>query len=364
MLEGLLEAWDGEEAVVHFDQPTGAWIFLAIHSRLRGPACGGTRMKPYPEPADGLADAMRLSAGMTKKMAAVDLPFGGGKAVIALARPLAPSERRELLLRYGEMVESLGGNYRTGPDVGTTVADMDVIGERSQWVVCRSREHGGSGDPGPHTARGVFHGIRASVGHVFDSDDLTGRVVLVQGVGDVGAPLAEDLAAAGARLLVSDVSTDRVEAVAAKIGATVVAPEEAVSQWCDVYAPCALGGTLDATTIPKLRCRIVAGSANNQLAEPDDADRLGRAGILYAPDFVINAGGVLYSLGLESLGWTTEQVESRLAGIGNTLLDIYRRADGAGITTAAAADALADSRLSKAALRGVPDMMAADAGPP
>ena len=362
MFEGLLAAWDGEEVVVRFDQPTGAWIFLAIHSRRRGPACGGTRMKSYPEPADGLADAMRLSAAMTKKMAAVDLPFGGGKAVIALARPLAADDRRELLLRYAEMVASLGGNYQTGPDVGTTIADMDVIGERCRWVVCRSHEHGGSGDPGPHTARGVFHGIRASVGHVFGSDDLTGRVVVVQGVGDVGAPLAEHLAEAGAQVLVSDVADERVRAVAARIGATMVPPAEAASQPCDVYAPCALGGTLNATTIPALRSPIVAGSANNQLAEPDDAEGLREAGILYAPDFVINAGGVLYGWGLESLGWTLDQVEARLAGIGNTLVDIYTRADAAGITTAAAADALADSRLSEAATRPSVDAIGADTG--
>jgi glutamate dehydrogenase/leucine dehydrogenase len=278
---------------------------------------------------------------MTLKMAAVDMPFGGAKAVLAVPELLDGEARRGLLLRYADLVASLRGTFNTGPDVNTSAADMDVIGERCGYVFCRTEENGGSGDPGPHTARGVFHGIRASVRHVFGTDSLEGRVVLVQGLGSVGGPLAEELLAAGARVLASDVVPGRAEA----LGAEVVPPEEVIGTECDVYAPCALGGTLSAETIPRLRCRIVAGSANNQLAEPEDAERLRAAGILYAPDFVINAGGVLNSLGVEHLGWTREQIEERLAGIGDTLEEIYARAEAEGITTEAAAEHLARTRL-------------------
>ena len=345
MLEDLIRSWDGEEVAVHYDHPSGTWMFVCIHSSERGPAGGGTRMKTYPTPADGLADAMRLSAAMTLKMAATDIPFGGAKAVLAVPALPDGDERRRLLLRYGDLAASLGGNFQTGPDVNTTIADMDVIAERHAHVFCRSVERGGSGDPGPYTARGVYHGIRASAGHAFGSPDLEGRSVLVQGVGDVGARLAEQLAEASARVLVSDIASERANALADRIGAEVVPAETAMRTECDIYAPCALGGTLSAETIPQLRCRIVAGCANNQLAEPEDAVRLAEAGILYAPDYVINAGGVIHAWGVESLGWDPETVETRLAGIGDSLTDIYERAAAAGITTEAAAEQLARSRL-------------------
>ncbi len=346
MLEELIRSWDGEEVVVRFDQPSGVWMFVCVHSTQRGPAGGGTRMKTYPAPADALADAMRLSAAMTLKMAAVSLPFGGGKAVLAV--PVLPDgeDRRSLFLRYADLVASLGGNFQTGPDVNTSSADMDVIAERCPYVYCRSEEGGGSGDPGPYTARGVFHGIRASTRHAFGSAELEGRVVLVQGVGNVGGQLAELLAAAGARVLVSDVATDRACGLADRIDADVIPPEGAIDIECDVYAPCALGGTLNAETIPRLRCRVVAGSANNQLGEPDDAERLRGAGIVYAPDFVINAGGALNAIGIETLGWDRKTTDARLAGIGDTLAEIYARADAEGITTEAAAKRLAQARLA------------------
>ncbi len=302
-------------------------------------------MKVYAAPGDGLADAMRLAQGMTMKMAATDIPFGGAKAVIAVRELPEGDERRRLLLRYGELAASLGGNFQTGPDMNTTMADMDVIAERHQHVYCRSVERGGSGDPGPFTARGDFHGIRASAAHVFGSPDLEARSVLVQGVGDVGERLAEQLAEAGASVLLSDLDIARASALAERIGAEVVPPEAALAVECDVYAPCAVGGTLNAETIPSLRCRIVAGCANNQLAEPEDAARLDQAGILYAPDYVINAGGVIHAWGTESLGWDPDRVESRLAGIGDSLTEIYARAESEGITTEAAAERLARSRL-------------------
>jgi glutamate dehydrogenase/leucine dehydrogenase len=346
VLEDLIRSWDGEEVALHYDHPSGAWMFVCLHSTKRGPAGGGTRMNVYDTPADGLADAMRLSAGMTMKMAATDVPFGGAKAVIAVRELPKGDERRRILLRYGELAASLGGNFQTGPDVNTTIADMDVIAERHEHVYCRSVERGGSGDPGPFTARGVFHGICASAAHVFGSPDLAGRSILVQGVGDVGARLAEQLAEAGARVFVSDLDAARAQSLAERIGAEVVPPETVLALECDVYAPCALGGTLNAESIPQLRCRIVAGCANNQLAEPDDAARLRDAGILYAPDYVINAGGVIHAWGIESLGWSREQVEARLAGIGDSLAEIYASADADGVTTEAAAASLARSRLN------------------
>ena len=345
VIEDLIRSWDGEEVALHYDHPSGAWMFVCIHSTKRGPAGGGTRMKVYPTPGDGLADAMRLSEGMTMKMAATDIPFGGAKAVIAVRELPEGDERRRLLLRYGDLAASLGGNFQTGPDMNTTIADMDVIAERHDHVYCRSLEHGGSGDPGPYTARGVFHGIRASAGHVFGSTELAGRRTLVQGVGDVGERLAEQLAAAGASVLVTDIDGERAASLAERIGAETVPPETALELECDVYAPCAVGATLNATTIPQLRCRIVAGCANNQLAEPEDAERLRDRGILYAPDYVINAGGVIYAWGTESLGWDAERVEARIAAIGESLAEIYARAAAEGVSTEAAADRLARSRL-------------------
>jgi leucine dehydrogenase len=345
VLDGVIRSWDGEQVVVRFDHATGTWMFVCIHSTARGPAGGGTRMKTYATPAEALEDATRLAGAMTLKMAGIDVPFGGGKAVLAVPRELGGDERRGLLVRYGQLVDSLGGTYRTGPDVNTTVEDMDVISESTSYVFCRSAERGGSGDPGPYTARGVFHGIRATVAHAFGSDDLEGRSVLVQGVGDVGARLAEQLAEAGARVLVSDIDDARAREVAGPIGGEIVHPEDAIATACDVYAPCALGATLNATSIPRLRCGVVAGSANNQLATDGDAERLRAADILYAPDFVINAGGVIHAWGTEGLGWTPEEVEARLAGLGDELRRIYRRAEDEGITTAEAAEHIARARI-------------------
>jgi leucine dehydrogenase len=345
MLEDLIREWDGEEIVTGFDRPSGTWMFVCVHSTRRGPAGGGTRMKVYADPAEALTDAMRLSSAMTLKMAAVDIPFGGGKAVISVPEIPDGDERRRMLLRYGDLAASLGATFQTGPDVNTSSSDMDVIAERHTHVYCRSEENGGSGDPGPFTAQGVYHGIRSSLRRVFGTDELEGRTVLVQGVGDVGGPLAEQLAADGARVLISDVADQRVRELVDRISAEAVAPESALETKCDVYAPCALGATVNAESIPRMRCRIVAGSANNQLAEPEDAERLRDAGILYAPDYVINAGGVIYAWGTESLGWDRAAVGSRLAAIGDTLADIYERADTEGISTEQAAEAIARGRL-------------------
>ena len=341
MFEDLLRAWDGEEAVIHFDRESGAWMFICVHSTALGPAGGGTRMRVYDQPADGLADAMRLSEMMTVKMAVANADRGGGKAVLAVPELPTGDARRKLLLRYADLVNSLGGTYRTAGDMNISPNDLDIVAERSEWVYGTT---GRGGNSGRGTARGVLHGIRASVEHVFGSADLTGRSVLVQGVGAVGQDLARFLAEEGAQVRVTDVDDAR----AAATGFDTVPAADAIATKCDVFAPCAVGGILNVDSIAQLRCTIVAGSANNQLAEPADADRLHAAGILYAPDYVINAGGVLQLLGLEELGWNEDELERNLAGIGDTLRRLYRDADAAGITPAAAADRLAADRVAAA----------------
>ena len=344
MFEELLRRWDGEHAVIRHDEPSGAWMLVCLHSTLLGPAMGGTRLKSYDSPADALEDGMRLASGMTRKLAVLGLPCGGGKAVISVATVPQGAGRRRLLERYGDLVESLGGSFVTGPDVNTGEADMDVLGERTEHVFCRSAANGGSGDPSIHTALGVFHGIRATLAHAFGSDDPEGRTVLVQGTGSVGAKLTRLLLDAGAIVLVTDVDEERARAT----GASTIEPDAALELECDVYAPCALGATLNAESIPRLRCRVVAGAANNQLATPEDAERLRAAGILYAPDYVINGGGALHGIGLERLGWDPQRLDREVAGIGDTLAGIYRQADAEEITTNEAAERLAATRLRDA----------------
>jgi leucine dehydrogenase len=349
MFEELLEAWDGEEAVIHRDATTSSWMFVGVHSTVLGPAMGGTRLKSYTTPAEALDDVLRLSSAMTLKHAAADTPFGGGKAVIAVPEvPVPGSEgRRTLLLRYAELVRSLHGTYVTAADMNTGEADMDTIGERASHVLGRSKANGGAGDPGAATARGVFHGIEAAVRHAFGTD-LVGRSVLVQGLGSVGGRLVEHLNDAGARLLVADLDASRATAVADREGARVVAIEDVIRSECDVLSPCATGKVLTEATIPLLRCRIVAGAANNQLGVAEDGERLRDAGILFAPDFVINAGGVIHLAGYETLGWDDATMAKRLEGIGDTLLDVFEIAERDGVSTAAAAERMARARVAAA----------------
>ena len=339
--ESVLVGWDGEHAVVRHDAESGAWMFVCVHSTARGPAGGGTRMRVYPAPADGFADAMRLSAAMTWKMAAAGMPRGGGKAVLAVPELPAGEPRRRLLRRYGELVASLGGSYRTAGDMNISPEDLDVVAETCPWVYGTTS---GGGNSGRGTARGALHAIRATVEHLFGSPELGGRSVLVQGAGAVGGVLARELAEAGARVLVSDVEEDR----AAAAGCETVAPEQVVETEVDVYSPCAVGGTLNAESIPRLACRAVAGCANNQLAEPEDAERLQERGILYAPDYVVSAGGIVQLIGLEDEGWDETRLEERLAGIGETLRELFAEAHGHGITPAEAADRLVRRRLAEA----------------
>jgi leucine dehydrogenase len=347
VLEELLRAWDGEEVVLRFDDASGAWMFVCVHSTVLGPAAGGTRVKVYPTPADGLRDGLRLAAAMTSKNATAGLPLGGGKAVLAVPEIPEAEARRELLLRYGDLVESLHGTYWTACDMNTKPPDMDVVAERCSYVFARTEAHGGSGTSAPATADGVFAGIRASVAHAFGSQDLSGRTVVVQGVGAVGGPLAERLHAAGAELVLADLDEIRAKEAAAELGAEVVPADRALETECDVLSPCAIGGVLSAATIPRLRTKVVAGAANNQLATAEDAERLARAGILYAPDYVINAGGIIHLASLEMLGEDVAKRDERIGAIADTLAAVFELAETEGVSTAEAADRMVRARIEE-----------------
>ena len=291
-LEDRLAAWGGHAVVSRYDVRTGTWIFIALHDPTLGPPTGGTRIKTYPSPADALTDALRLAEGMTAKWAVVGVPFGGGKAVLAPPGPLPEGERLALLRRYGELVESLRGGFVTGEDLGTTPEDMRVVAGATRYVL---GGHGGATptDPGPFTAHGVAAALAATLAHLDGDPDVAGRRIAIQGIGDVGMPLARRLRAAGATLVLADVDAGRVRTLASELGAEVVAPEAVYDVPCDVFAPCAVGAVLNPDTIPRLACRAVCGSANNQLAADTDAEHLLRRGILYAPDYVANAGGAI-----------------------------------------------------------------------
>jgi leucine dehydrogenase len=348
VFEELLRVWDGEEVAVHHDADLEAWMFVCVHSTTLGPGAGGTRMNVYPTPADALGDGLRLSSAMTRKNAVAGLPLGGGKAVVAVPEIPAGVRRERLLLRYADLVESLHGTYWTACDMNTTPDDMDVIARRCSSVFGKTEAAGGSGSSAPATADGVFHGIIASVEHVFGSPDLDGRSVVVQGIGAVGGVLARRLADAGAKVAVADVDGARAERAAAEIGGTTLGAEDAISTECDVFSPCATGGVLSAETIPLLRCRIVAGAANNQLAAPEDAERFAERGIVYAPDYVVNAGGIIHLASLEMLGDDEAGRDERIRGIATTLAEVFRRADAGGISTSVAAEAMVRQRLEAA----------------
>ena len=347
-LKSLIEGWEGVGVVVRYDQLTGTWIFIALHNDMLGPCTGGTRMKVYPSPAIALQDAMRLGEGMTYKWAAVDVAFGGGKAVLAVPRPLEGEERTGLLTRYGQLIESLHGTFGTGVDLGTTPDDMLVISHATSYVHGVDRTTGSTIDPGPYTARGVFAGMRAAARAAFGSDDLQGKVVHIQGVGDVGAPLARLLKDAGADLRFSDIDTRRAEALAEELGGTeTFEPHTAYAAQCDIYAPCAVGATLNEETIPELTCRVIAGSANNQLAVPEDAERLHERGILYAPDYIVNAGGAV-AFAMLGQGITEDaEICARVDNIGASLAGILREAGKVDESPVHAARRTVDERLAR-----------------
>ena len=302
----------------------------------------------YDDSRAAVRDALRLARGMTLKSAVAGLPLGGGKGVIMLRGELTPERRDDALRDFGDTVEMLGGAYVTAEDVGTSTRDMELIAEQTSHVSGLARERGGSGDPSPYTALGVVSAIEVSCERAFGSADVAGRSVAVVGLGHVGEHIARTLAASGASLLVSDID-ERKRAIADELGARWVTPEEALVADVDVYAPCALGGILDHETVPRLGAPVVAGAANNQLADESVADELRERRVLWAPDFVANAGGIInISVELEPGGYDPDLAAERVRGIGETLRRIYDDAEQRGTTALAAATALAEANIAAA----------------
>ena len=331
--------FDGHEAVTFFsDTDSGLKAIVAVHSTRLGPAIGGCRVWHYSDESEALRDALRLSRGMTYKAAMAGVLLGGGKAVVMIdaMRPKTPAMMRAL----GRAIERLRGSYVTGEDVGTTCEDMAEIRTETAHVMGLPVEQGGSGDPSPSTALGCFEGIRASVRYVLGRDDLRNVRVAVQGIGNVGFRLCALLAESGARLTVSDADCSRAKRSAPEFDACLVDPSEIFDVDADVFAPCALGAILNADTIPRLRVRIVAGGANNQLESAESGASLRDRGILYAPDYVINAGGMI-QLAAERTGMQKSAVRERVRSVAATLLRVYQFADEHSIPTSAAADLLA-----------------------
>jgi leucine dehydrogenase len=328
---------------------SGCFCFVAVHSTARGPALGGCRMWHYEDSRAAMRDALRLSRAMTYKSAVAGLPLGGGKGVIMLPALELDARRRKAALRdFGDTVQRLDGAYITAEDVGTSAKDMAVIAEQTNHVTGLSRRRGGSGDPSPWTALGVDACIRASLERKLGSADPKGRTIVVTGLGHVGLALARLLAKAGAKLLVSDIDRSK-KALADQLGARWVTPANALTAPADVFAPCALGGVLDHDTVPALQAPIVAGAANNQLADDPIADLLAERGILWAPDFVVNAGGIInISVELERSGYDPERARTKVFGIGDTLRHIYDLAQFDGDTPFSAALALAARRVAEA----------------
>ena len=335
-------AYDHEQVVFCQDRPTGLRAIIAIHSTRLGPALGGTRFYPFPTEEEALADVLRLSRAMSYKSSAAGLDFGGGKAVI-IGDPRR--DRNESLLRaYARLVDSLGGRYVTTEDVGVTVDDMNLIRQETKHVTGASVALGGSGDPSEATGWGVFCAMRMLSRRLWGVHSLEGRHVAIQGVGKVGSYIAGHLAADGCRLTVADVTPEAADRAAQTHSAAVVSTDEIHRVECDVFAPCALGGAINADTIPELRCEAVAGCANNQLASPECADRLADHGILYAPDYIVNAGGVINIAYEVGRAYDREAAFAHVARIAETLERVLDTADAEGITTAEAADHIAEER--------------------
>ncbi len=337
-------AWDRHEGVHFFqDQVAGLSAIIAIHSTQLGPAAGGCRMYPYAGDDDALFDALRLAKGMSYKNALANVPLGGGKSVI-IGDP--GKDKSEALFRaFGRAVDGFGGRYHTGEDVGTSVRDMDWAAMESDYIHGTSTEE--SGDPSPATAVGVLAGIRAAVKHKLGRSDLEGLGVAIQGVGHVGGELARLLHAEGARLIVADVNQDAVARCVAEYDAEAVPVDEIILADVEVFAPCALGAGINDETIPRFECDIIAGSANNVLLEDRHGAGLAERGILYAPDYVINAGGVIWVGDAMENGFDEERATARLLAIGDTLSEIFRRADAGNRTTNEVADAMAQEILAK-----------------
>jgi leucine dehydrogenase len=336
-----------EQLLVRRGPRSGLFCAVAVHSTVRGPSLGGCRMWRYDDSASGVADALRLSRAMTFKAACAGLPLGGGKGVIML-RDGAPQgrARRDVLLDFGETVEAVRGAYITAEDVGTSSRDMTVIAEATKHVSGLAQSRGGSGDPSPYTALGVQAAVLASCERAFGDTSLKGRSVAIVGLGSVGLRLAKLLARRGAELIVADID-QRKRTEADRLGARWAAPDKALTAQVDVLAPCALGGVLNEDTVPRLQAPVIAGAANNQLADEAIADLLAKRGILWAPDFVANAGGIInISVELEDTGYDAKLARRRVQEIGDTLRAIYDAA-ATGMTPLTAAMELARRRLAE-----------------
>ncbi|MDK2123077.1 Leu/Phe/Val dehydrogenase [Parachitinimonas caeni] len=339
-----LPDFDGHEQVVFANDPkTGLKAVIAIHNTHRGPAMGGCRMWKYVDTQAAVTDALRLSRGMTYKNAMADLPIGGGKAVII--GDARTDKTPELMLAFGEAVERVAGRYITAEDVGSSPADMALVREKTRFVAGLGGELGGRGDPSPATALGVFVGIGAAAKHRLGADSVAGMTVAVQGLGHVGYDLARQLHAAGARLIVTDIHADNCQRAAAEFGAKVVGPDEIYDVDAEVFAPCALGAIVNDKTASRFKFKIIAGAANNQLATDALGEHLKSAGILYAPDYVINAGGII-KVCAEYFKEPAEQVEGRVRKIADTLTEIFTSAASRGANPASVADEMARARFS------------------
>lgn len=341
-----LARYDHEQVLICQDNHTGLKAIIAIHNTVLGPGLGGTRMWKYATEADAINDALRLSRGMTYKASISGLNLGGAKAVI-IGDP-AKDKSEHLMRKFGRYVENLGGKYVTAEDVGTTTKDMEYVAMETDHVVGLPEIMGGGGDPSPVTAYGVYMGIKASAKKAYGKDSLSGKKIAVQGAGKVGLHLIERLHNDGAQVFVSDIFDTGLTIASEKYGAKVVKPEEIFSQDVDIFAPCALGAIMNTENINKLKCQIVAGAANNQLEDENiHGDMLKAKGIFYAPDFLINAGGLInvYS---EYNGYVREIAFAQTENIYNTVLDIYKKSEEDNINTQVAAIKLAEKRINDA----------------
>lgn len=333
---------DHEQVVFVRDADAGLTAIIAVHNTALGPALGGCRIWKYASDGEAVADVLRLSRGMTYKAALAGLPLGGGKSVILAD---ARAEKTPAMMRaMGRAVEQLGGRYIVAEDVGATVADMDEIAKETTHV---SGTSANVGDPSPWTAKGVYLAMEAAAQHRWGSG-VEGRTVSVTGLGNVGFNLCRHLAGAGARLVVSDIRQDAVRRIVEATGAVPTAPESAHAAEANIFAPCALGAGLNASSIPEIRAALVCGAANNQLATSEDGDRLAARGILYAPDYLTNAGGLI-SVARVRLGMSEAEAEAKLQAIPETLIQVFRSAEQQATHPAAAADRLAESRFRTAA---------------
>lgn len=332
---------------VHFrrDARTGLMAIVAIHDTRLGPALGGCRFIHYAHEELALIDALRLARGMTYKAAISDIPHGGGKSVVI--RPQRQFDRGALFRQFGHFVEDLRGRYITAEDSGTSIEDMEVLRQVTKHVTGVKSEHGGSGDPSPYTALGVRRGIEACAKFTYGRSSIEGLHAAVQGIGHVGYWLCKELHDLGVRLTVADVDPHKAERAHREFGAAIVPLEDIFSVECDVFAPCALGSALNDDTVPRLRCRIVAGAANNQLAETRHGDDLMHRGILYAPDYAINAGGLM-NVAQEYAGYDEAKARARVLKIYDTILEIAERAKKAMQPTYRIADTIVEEKLARA----------------